>query len=354
MRISIRKQICTLFALLIPLFIVNVSFGSMLPDGLVIEDVFQPGYGLSVGKVHLVQGKVVIMHKDQMRGYWAKKDLPLFKGDIIVTKEKGRIRIKLNDKSVITLSSHTKLVITKSIYEPAQKTRSTFINMALGKARFLAKKLADFKRSQFKVKTPTAVMGVRGSEWVQEVTEESTRVITFEDTILEIVSLAAPEVEPTILEDFEQTMVFVGELPTEVVKVSSEEIEQIKKDFTITPEEEKAEVKLETKKEKAAQKEVKEKEGAEEEGAEEEGAEEEGAEEEAVEEAAPILVPVEELDEPEEIKEIEELEAPSTTDIVEEQEIAEQTEEAAEQQEETSEQISEDEPASGGQIKVRW
>ena len=349
MRILIRKQICTLFALLIPLFIVNVSFGSMLPDGLVIEDVFQPGYGLSVGKVNLVQGKVVIMHKDHMRGYWAKKDLPLFKGDVIVTKEKGRIRIELNDKSVITLSSHTKLVITKSVYEPAQKTRSTFINMALGKARFLAKKLADFKRSQFKVKTPTAVVGIRGSEWVQEVTEDSTRVITFEDTILEVVSIAAPEVEPTILEDFEQTMVDVGELPTEVVKVSPEEIEQIKKDFTVTPKEEETEVKLETKKEKAAQKEVKEKEGAE-----KEEAEQEGAEEKAVEEATPILVPVEELDEPEEIEEIEEFEAPLTSDIVEEQEIAEQIEEAAEQQEETFEQISEDESASGGQIKVSW
>ena len=350
MKTSIRKQIRTLFALLIPLFIVNISFGSMLPEGLVIEDVFQPGYGLPVGKVHLVQGEVVIMHKNQMRGYWAKKDLLLFKGDAIVTKEKGRIRFQLNDKSVITLSSNTKLVITKSVYEPAQKTRSTFINMALGKARFWAKKLADFKRSQFKVKSLTAVIGVRGSEWVQEVTEDSTRVITFEDTILEVVSTAAPEVEPTILEDFEQTVVDVGKLPTEVMMVSPEEIEQIKQDFTVTPEEEEAEVKLETKKEG-----VKKKEGAEEETAEEEGTEEDGAKKEVADEGTEeVIVSDRELVNPEDIEDPEVIIEAPILESIEAQEITELVETGAEQQENILEQISEPEPESGGQITISW
>ena len=350
MKTSIRKQIRTLFALLIPLFIVNISFGSMLPEGLVIEDVFQPGYGLPVGKVHLVQGEVVIMHKNQMRGYWAKKDLLLFKGDAIVTKEKGRIRFQLNDKSVITLSSNTKLVITKSVYEPAQKTRSTFINMALGKARFWAKKLANFKRSQFKVKSLTAVIGVRGSEWVQEVTEDSTRVITFEDTILEVVSTAAPEVEPTILEDFEQTVVDVGKLPTEVMMVSPEEIEQIKQDFTVTPEEEEAEVKLETKKEG-----VKKKEGAEEETAEEEGTEEDGAKKEVADEGTEeVIVSDRELVNPEDIEDPEVIIEAPILESIEAQEITELVETGAEQQENILEQISEPEPESGGQITISW
>ncbi len=352
MRKSIRKQICTLFALLIPLFIVNVSFGSMLPEGLVIEDVFQPGYGLPVGKVHLVQGEVVIMHKNQMRGYWAKKDLLLFKGDAIVTKDKGRIRFKLNDKSVITLSSNTKLVITKSVYDPAKKTRSTFINMALGKARFWAKKLADFKHSQFKVKSLTAIIGVRGSEWVQEVTEDSTRVITLEDTMLEVVSTTAPEVEPTILEDFEQTVVYVGELPTEVMMVSPEEIEQIKQDFTVTPEGEGAEIKLETKKEG-----VKEKEGTEEETAEKEGAEKDGAKEKVADEGTEeVIVPDRVLVNPEAIDDPEVVVEAPILESIEIQERTELVETDTEQQENILEQISESEPEpeSGGQINISW
>ena len=248
MKTLLRKSICTAFILLVPLFVVRMSFGSMLPEGLVMEDTFQPGYGYPVGSVQLVQGEVVILHKDEMLGYWAKKDLPLFKGDTIVTKEKSRIRLRLKDESVLTLASKTKLMITQSVYDPAKKTRATFINMVLGKAKFWAKKFTNFKRSQFKVKSLTAVVGVRGSEWVEEVTMDTTKVTTLEDTILEVVSIAAPEVEPTVLEDFEQTTVKLGQLPTEVIKIFPVEIEQIRKDFTIIPTGKGAEAKLETEK----------------------------------------------------------------------------------------------------------
>jgi hypothetical protein len=256
MKTLLRKSICTAFIILVPLFVVSISFGSMLPEGLVMADTFQPGYGHPIGSVHLVQGEVVILHKDEMLGYWAQKDLPLFKGDTIVTKERGRIRLQLKDESVLTLASKTKLVITQSVYEPAKKTRSTFINMAFGKAKFWAKKFATFKRSQFKVKSITAVVGIRGSQWVEEVTMDATKVTALGNTTIEVVSIAALEVEPTVLEAFEQTIVEIGQLPTEVIKISPEEIEQIKGDFTIIPEGEGTEAKLETEKGKSKKKEA--------------------------------------------------------------------------------------------------
>jgi hypothetical protein len=138
--------------------------------------------------------------------------------------------------------------------------RSTFINMALGKARFWAKKLANFRRSKFRVKSLTAVVGVRGSEWIQIVTkvpaplaanEEvikvpalaanedatrfSTRVIALEDTILEVVSTAAPEELPVILKDFEQIEVLQDEVPFEKEMAPSEIIEQHLRDVRMVP-----------------------------------------------------------------------------------------------------------------------
>ena len=133
----------------------------MLPQDLIIEDIFKPGHGSPVGCVLLVQGPVVIMHKDMLRGYRAKKDLPLFKRDIIVTQEKGRIRFEMNDGSILTLGSRTKLKIDRSVYNVKKKSRFSFFRLALGKARFWAKKLMDFKHSRFKVRTPTAVVGVK-------------------------------------------------------------------------------------------------------------------------------------------------------------------------------------------------
>jgi len=222
MRASKTKTIYILGAILVLLFSPGASWGALLPEDLVMEDVFQAGIGHPVGKVQLVQGKVVVLHKNEERGYWAQEDIPLFKGDTIVTKEHGRIRLKMNDKSIITLSSNTKLVITRSVYDPAKKNRSTLFNMALGKVKFWVKKFSDFKRSQFKVKSTTAIIGVRGSEWVELVTEDSTRVITGSDTTLEVVPLAVLEMPPTVLEDFQETTIERDMLPSEIESITPE------------------------------------------------------------------------------------------------------------------------------------
>ena len=242
MTASKRKSICLLCWVLV-LFLVGGAFGfdnspseSMLPDSLIIEDIYKPGIGSPVGEVRLVQGKVVIIHRDIFRGYWAKKDLPLFKGDTIATQERGRIRLKLNDGSTLTMASRTKLVINRSVYDSTNKSRSSFLGMTLGKARFWVTKLMDFKRSEFKVKTETAVMGVRGSDFVIRATPKLTEVTALGDTRLELVSLAAPEVKPTLLADFERAVVEEGALPSEVEKISSEEIDQIKNEFKVAPE----------------------------------------------------------------------------------------------------------------------
>ena len=227
----------------------------MLPEGLIIEDIFKPGHGSPVGTVLLVQGKVVIMHKNMVRGYWAKKDLPLFKGDTIITQEKGRIRFELIDGSIMTLSSRTKLVINRSVYDRVKKSRFSFLKMTLGKARFWTKKLLDLKHSEFKVKTHTLVVGVRGSDFIIRATPKLTEVTALEKTELEVVSLAFPEAKPMVVTDFGRTIVEEGALPTEVEMVAPEEIEQMKEELTVTPERAEPEGKAEVGQKKAEKKE---------------------------------------------------------------------------------------------------
>jgi len=196
---SIKKPSVYLLCLLVIFFFTNIAFGAeekssepLLPEGFKIEDTFKPGIGLPVGKVLLVQGEVVTIHQNESTGFYTKKDQSLFEGDKIVTLEKGRIRIKLNDGSIITLASETKIVINKSDYDPDKKGRSSFIGMDEGKARFLIKKMVDYKNDEFNVKTKTAVAGVRGSEFIITATEFLTEIITLKDTRLEVLSLAMP------------------------------------------------------------------------------------------------------------------------------------------------------------------
>lgn len=227
-----RSSIC-LFYVMVAVIFAGTAFGATpeLPKGLVMNDTFKSGYGAPIGKFRTVQGKVVVMHADKKEGYWAKKNLPLYKGDVIVTQKKSRTNFVMNDKSIISLSSNTKLVLSKSIYDEKKKRRSSFLSLTIGKARFVVSKLLSFKRREFKVKTVTAVCGVRGSKFIIEATLDDTVVTTEDKTIVAVYGLSDPEAAPVIVEDYERTGVKLGQLPNVAVAVPLDEVEMLKKDF---------------------------------------------------------------------------------------------------------------------------
>lgn len=326
MRVSIKRSMYTVCGLAVFLLIGSAlgaagsTSDSLLPKDLVMEEKFKRGLGSPVGSIILVQGRVVIMHADMKKGYQAKKDLPLFKGDTIVTQRRGRIRFRLTDGSILTMGSRTKMVLNRSVYDEKKKSRSSFLSMAIGKARFQVKKLFGFRRSLFRVKTPTTVAGVRGSDWIMRTTPKLTEVIALEDTKLEVMSVDFPDAKPTLLSDLERTIVEAGALPTEVERVEPETIEQIMKDLVVTPEVVEPEEKIEPqemKKEKEDEK-VTPKKPAEGEG---------------------VLVSDDELAKPEDATASEDLGAITKPEVDEDVKISEKEEEFEEQKEKAEEDI---------------
>lgn len=228
---AIRRQLLPgiLFLALFPLSAV----AGMLPEGITVARTFRPGYGYAVGRIQLTQGPVFIIHDKIDAAFQARNALPLYKGDTLITDDKGRLRFVLNDGSTMTLASHTKLVLTRSIYDPATKTRSSFLKMALGKARFLVKKFFKFKKSDFKVKTSTFVAGVRGSDFIITANADRAEVVTLEDTTLEIVSLSKPDAGPVILKNFQRTAVPLGQLPEKPQSVPAPAAAAIRESMSI-------------------------------------------------------------------------------------------------------------------------
>lgn len=201
---------------------------AVLPEGLVIEETYTPGRGKPVAVVQIVLGDVVIMHEGVSRGYRAAQGIRLYKGDTVMTLEEGRVRFRMNDGSILSLAAQTKLKLTQSVYEKQKKTRSSFFKMALGKARFLVVKMLNFKRSEFKIKTPTAVCGVRGSDFILETTETETIATALADTELEFQSLAFLEDPPVILRDNESSSIRKGERPLNPIRLPLDKIEDKK------------------------------------------------------------------------------------------------------------------------------
>ena len=229
------KKITLALCLILPIVcfpgIVPAPAATVLPQGLVMEETYSPGRGRPVGVVQQVLGDVVIMHGDVLKGYRAERGIHLYKGDTVMTLVYGKVRFKLNDGSILSLASETKLKLTQSVYEKKKKRRSSFFQMALGKARFVVVKLLDFKRSEFKVKTPTAVCGVRGSDFILEATDSETIATALVDTELEFQGLAYLEEPPIILIDNQTSRVGKDERPSTPMKLSQDKIEEKKSLF---------------------------------------------------------------------------------------------------------------------------
>jgi hypothetical protein len=213
--------------------IINLAIAEevLLPDNLVIETEFQPGYGLPVGKISIVQGDVIIMHQQIPKGYPAKKGTHLYKSDTLFCLNNSRVSFEFNDGSILSLGSNTQMVITESIFNASKRRRALFLRMKTGKARFGVPKLSNYNQSDFKVRTPTAIVGVRGSDFIIRARKLLTEVLTFQETVLEVVNLFVPDVMPVLLSDFERVVVEAEMLTSVVTPITDEEAEAVKHEF---------------------------------------------------------------------------------------------------------------------------
>ncbi len=235
MRLTVKSAFAALFGLVLILSAASVTAADpVMIDGIKVHATYKPGFGAAVGRVMLVQGTVIVTHTGIPDGYRVTKELPLYKGDTLITRPRSRVRFKLNDGSIMTCASRTQLKINQSIYNKSKKTRSSFLSMNIGKARFWVTKMAKMRQANFRVRTPTAVCGVRGSDWVMDVTPTTTQVTTLEDTQLEVLSLATPDADPTLLNDLERTVVEEGEPPSDVESVAPDEVDQLKNEMPVT------------------------------------------------------------------------------------------------------------------------
>lgn len=219
-----------------------------IPENLEMADRFSPGMGAPIGEVRLLQGRAVVVHDgEEGIGFPLARGGPLFQGDTIFTGPQGKVNLELKDGSQITLATNTRMTLDRSVYNPeALKTRSSFVRVVFGKARFLVRKISGLVSSDFTVKTETAIVGVRGSDFAVEVTESATTVTAFEETQIDVIGLVVPcprveerrdleecQVTPTRLRDFEQALVRKGDFPQLLGTLAPERIEVMKQEFII-------------------------------------------------------------------------------------------------------------------------
>jgi len=85
--------------------------------------------------------------------------------------ENGRIKIEFLDEAELSLTENTKVYIDKVYYDPDPSKSKMAMRMAMGTARFASGRLGMVNKNNIDIKTPTATISVRGTDFTTTIDE---------------------------------------------------------------------------------------------------------------------------------------------------------------------------------------
>ncbi len=88
-----------------------------------------------------------------------------------VTTARSRVTLAFDDKTTVKITEQSKLVIDDFVYDPKQGTGKLAVRVALGTARYASGQIAKNSPQSVSVKTPTATVAVRGTDFSMTVDE---------------------------------------------------------------------------------------------------------------------------------------------------------------------------------------
>lgn len=172
-----------------------------------------------------IEGKVKILHANDIRAQKAKLHEKLYKDDLLITYKNGMATLKLDDNSLITLSQKTKLRI-KDLKKLEQEEGKVFFNIETQGTNSL------------EVATNFATIGVKGTKFIINSTDK------LKDVSLKsgLVGVSALEGEFEIhtkkkkkLSEFEQYKLANENAFNDYKKKIEEEFIEYKKQFDLHP-----------------------------------------------------------------------------------------------------------------------
>ena len=123
-----------------------------------------------IGEISELRGNGEVLRQSGGDKLLAKLALDIFSYDDIRTGN-GRIAIQFVDESIIRLTEHSKIIIDEYIYDPDPSKSKLALNMASGTARFITGALGKIDKQNIKIRTPSATVAVRGTDFTTTVDE---------------------------------------------------------------------------------------------------------------------------------------------------------------------------------------
>ena len=134
-----------------------------------------------VGTVEALVGTAVVTRHETGEAGPLTIGAELFEGDRIRTETGARLRLTLRDGSVLTCGEATGLTLDRALYAPERSSRSYLVRVSFGIVRAVVELLAA--PATFEMQTNTAVISVRGTEWIAEAQRAATAVVALDGEV---------------------------------------------------------------------------------------------------------------------------------------------------------------------------
>ena len=130
----------------------------------------------SIGEVKLHEGNSVIDRKDGEKGIVVEKELDILSYDTVKTGN-GKVGIEFIDDTRVDVTQHSKLIIDEFVYDPNSGTGKLSLKASLGTVRYASGQIAKNSATNVKITTPTATIGVRGTDFTMTIDEVGSSTI---------------------------------------------------------------------------------------------------------------------------------------------------------------------------------
>ena len=120
-----------------------------------------------IGDVSELNGTAQIVRDEP---FIAQLDFAIQQEDTAITKN-GRMGITFLDSSQVWLTEYSQLKVTKYIFDANPDKAELGLKFSLGTARFLSSKLNNINKNNIKIETPTAFVGINGTDFTMTINE---------------------------------------------------------------------------------------------------------------------------------------------------------------------------------------
>lgn len=133
------------------------------------------------GDLKVVKGDVQIKSSKSGQTTRARIGEKVYPKDVVITGKDSRAKIVMIDKNEINISPESQVEIQNYEFDPKAGKKDVLLNVIYGKVRSKVEQKYDGKSSRFQIKTPAAVAGVRGTDFMTSFNRgnQTTQVVTF-------------------------------------------------------------------------------------------------------------------------------------------------------------------------------